>query len=133
MYELSSRSDSNLEGVHPDLIKVVRLALTYSEIDFGVSQGVRTIEQQKEMMAGGVSLTMNSRHIPGNNECNLSCAVDLTAWVGGSLTWQKWAFRKLAKAMFKAAIELGVQIEWGGHWKSIFDGPHFQLSWEAYP
>lgn len=133
MFKLSDSSKSNLEGVHPDLVRVVELALTYTEIDFGVSQGVRTVEQQKEMVAGGVSLTMNSRHIPESNECNLSCAVDLTAWVGGSLTWKQWTFRKIAKAMFRAAIELGVQVETGGHWRSVEDWPHWQLSWEAYP
>ncbi len=133
MYKLSKSSSGNLSGVHPDLIRVVHLALTYSEIDFGVSQGVRTVEQQNENIEAGVSSTMNSRHIPKNNECSMACAVDLTAWVGGGLTWEKWAFRKIARAMFRAAIELGVQIEWGGHWKNTFDGPHFQLSWEVYP
>jgi peptidoglycan L-alanyl-D-glutamate endopeptidase CwlK len=34
----------------------------------------------------------------------------------------------------KAAAEAeGVDLEWGGDWKSFRDGPHFQLSWEQYP
>jgi peptidoglycan L-alanyl-D-glutamate endopeptidase CwlK len=35
--------------------------------------------------------------------------------------------------MFQAAEEKGVDIDWGGHWKSFPDGPHYQLSWKKYP
>ena len=133
MYALSTRSESNLRGVHPDLEKVVRLALTYSEVDFGITQGVRTKIQQLDRIAEGVSQTTNSRHVPSNNKSNLACAVDMAAWVGGSLTWSEWAYRKIARAMFRAAIELGVQIECGGHWRSLEDWAHFQLSWKDYP
>jgi peptidoglycan L-alanyl-D-glutamate endopeptidase CwlK len=133
MYSLSSRSEDNLIDVHPDLIKVVRLALSYSEIDFGITQGARTKEQQLEMIKKGVSQTSNSRHIPENNESHLACAVDVAAWVGGSLTWKQWAYRKIAKAMFRAAIELGIQIECGGLWSSLEDWPHIQLSRKHYP
>ncbi|MBO0346023.1 peptidoglycan-binding protein [Roseibium sp. CAU 1637] len=35
--------------------------------------------------------------------------------------------------MKQAADELGVPVEWGGDWRSFFDGPHFQLPWPAYP
>ncbi len=51
MNKFSSRSESKLRGVHPDLVKVVRLALTYSEIDFGITQGERSAKQQLEKVA----------------------------------------------------------------------------------
>lgn len=28
---------------------------------------------------------------------------------------------------------LAIPIEWGGHWRSFPDGPHFQLPWKHYP
>lgn len=64
MYKLSSKSKSHLEGVHPDLIKVVERTLALSPYDFGITQGVRTIEQQKEYMVSGKSQIMNSKHLP---------------------------------------------------------------------
>jgi peptidoglycan L-alanyl-D-glutamate endopeptidase CwlK len=35
--------------------------------------------------------------------------------------------------MKTAAAAEGVPVEWGGDWRSFFDGPHFQLPWASYP
>jgi peptidoglycan L-alanyl-D-glutamate endopeptidase CwlK len=32
-----------------------------------------------------------------------------------------------------AAVREGVPIVWGGDWKSLRDGPHFELERKAYP
>ena len=40
-YMFGARSEKNLIGVNPDLIKVVRLALIISRVDFAVIEGVR--------------------------------------------------------------------------------------------
>jgi peptidoglycan L-alanyl-D-glutamate endopeptidase CwlK len=69
---------------------------------------------------------MKSRHITGH-------AVDLGAYVGGSVRGDWPLYNKIAIAMKAAAIELQIAIEWGGDWKSFKDGPHFQLRWEEYP
>lgn len=69
---------------------------------------------------------MRSRHLTGH-------AVDLAAKVGNEVRWDWPLYHKLAAAMKRAAHEVGVQIEWGGSWKSFPDGPHFQLPWKAYP
>ncbi|WP_050875035.1 M15 family metallopeptidase, partial [Yersinia frederiksenii] len=74
-FRFSQRSENNLKGINPDLLKVVRRALEISAVDFSVIEGLRTIERQKELVATGKSQTMNSRHISGN-------AVDLFP-VGG--------------------------------------------------
>lgn len=56
-------SESNLIGVHPDLVKVVRRALEITPIDFKVIEGCRTVERQRELVKDGASQTMNSRHL----------------------------------------------------------------------
>ena len=56
MYSLSNRSLKKLDGVHPDLVDVVKRAIEITEIDFGVSEGVRTLETQKEYLEKGVLL-----------------------------------------------------------------------------
>lgn len=132
-HKFSTSSEHNLRGVHPDLVAVTRRALELSAVDFGVTQGVRTLEEQKQQVAEGDSTTMNSRHIPDNNQSKQSCAVDVVAYVGGTVSWRKKHYQRIAQAFFRAAIEQGIQIEWGGHWVSVFDGPHFQLSWRDYP
>lgn len=124
-FKLSARSLKALEGVHPDLVAVVRRALQISEIDFVVTEGLRTPARQKQLHAAGASQTLNSRHLTGH-------AVDLAAWVG-QVRWDWPLYPKLAKAMKAAAAELGVKIVWGGDWTSLRDGPHFELDRRAYP
>lgn len=119
-YSFSQRSTDKLKGVDVDLVSVVHRALELSEIDFAVTEGLRTKERQAELVKAGASKTMNSRHITGH-------AVDLAAIVGGEIRWDWPLYEKIAKAMKQAAYELNIKIEWGGDWKSFKDGPHFQL------
>lgn len=123
--QLNVRSEKNLVGVHDDLVKVVRRAAELTEVDFIVTEGLRTKERQKELFDKGASKTMNSRHLTGH-------AVDLAAVVGHEVRWDWPLYHKLAKAMKAAAAELGVSMVWGGDWR-FKDGPHFELSWDSYP
>jgi peptidoglycan L-alanyl-D-glutamate endopeptidase CwlK len=115
-----------LEGVHPDLVKVVERAIVLTTVDFTVLEGLRTLERQAQLVKSGASQTMNSRHLTGH-------AVDLGAWVTNQVRWDWPLYHKIAKAMKAAAQELEIAIEWGGDWQSFPDGPHFQLPWKDYP
>lgn len=117
---LSDKSRKKLEGVHPKLIMVVERALSLSEVDFGVSEGVRSLERQKELVAAKKSLTMNSKHLRGH-------AVDVYAFVDGQVSWKQEYYKQIAKAFKQAAKELDVKIKWGGDFQNFFDGPHFQI------
>ncbi|WLI78415.1 M15 family metallopeptidase [Kosakonia sp. H02] len=124
---LTQRSEQALCGVHPELVRVVRRALELSPVDFIVIEGLRSQERQRELMQAGVSRTLKSRHLTGH-------AVDLAPWVNGTIPWNDWqAFTNVALAMKSAAQELNVSLVWGGDWKTFRDGPHFELSREAYP
>ena len=125
-FRLSERSLRKLEGVHPDLVKVVKRAIEITEIDFAVTEGLRTKQRQEELVKAGASKTMKSRHLTGH-------AVDLAAVIGSEIRWDWPLYQKIANAVKKAAYELDVPIEWGGEWKTFRDGPHFQLAWEEYP
>lgn len=125
-FRLSERSIRKLEGVHDDLVKVVKRAIEITEVDFVVTEGLRTKKRQEELVKAGASKTMKSRHLTGH-------AVDLAAVVGSEIRWDWALYPKIANAVKKAAYELDVPIEWGGDWKNFRDGPHFQLTWEEYP
>jgi peptidoglycan L-alanyl-D-glutamate endopeptidase CwlK len=122
-YRLSNKSLQKLDGIHPDMVAVVKLAITITGQDFSVGEGLRSVSRQKKLVATGKSTTMNSRHITGH-------AVDLFPY---PLSWDWEYFYPIADAMKAAAKELKIDLEWGGDWKSFPDGPHFQLSWEGYP
>jgi hypothetical protein len=119
MYRFSQRSIERLKGVHPELALVAGRALLYTDVDFGITEGLRTVERQKKLVADGKSQTMNSRHITGD-------AIDVAAFVDGQLSWEWDLYERIAIAFKRAAQELGLDIEWGGDWVTFKDGVHFQ-------
>ena len=147
-YKLSKRSLGKLEGVKPEMIEVVKTAIEFTTVDFGVIQGLRTIEQQRELVAKGASQTMKSKHLTGD-------AVDLMAYVGSRGSWELALYDNIADAMKLAAIECDVKLRWGAAWhiddirewdgtmqdamdqyidlrrsqgrRPFIDGPHFEL------
>lgn len=125
-YVLGEQSLKRLQGVHPDLDAVVRLAITLTEQDFRVIEGLRTRERQRYLVEKGASKTMNSRHLTGH-------AVDLAPIVDGQVSWDWKHFYPIAEAMKQAAKIKSVPIEWGGDWAKFRDGPHWQLPRGKYP
>lgn len=125
-FSFGERSMTRLSGVHPDLVKVMKLAISRSPIDFSVLEGVRTLTQQKEYFASGATRTMNSRHLDGH-------AVDIAPYIGGKIRWDWPLYNKIAPIVKAAAVELHIPIEWGGDWRSFRDGPHWQLPFAQYP
>ena len=123
---LGQRSLSRLEGVHPDLVRVVKKAAALSSLDFTVLDGLRTEARQKQLMDLGATRTMNSRHLTGH-------AVDLAPMVGGTVRWDWPLYHQLAVIVKEAARAENVPIQWGGVWRTFKDGPHWELPWKAYP
>jgi len=123
---LGQRSLARLEGVHPDLVRVVKKAAAMSDLDFTVLEGLRTVERQKELFAHGATKTMNSRHITGH-------AVDLAPMIGGKISWDWPLYARLSKIVKAAAAAEKVPIQWGGDWRKFKDGPHWELPWKFYP
>ncbi len=134
-FKLSQRSLNRLDGVHPVLIDIVKRAIEITPLDFGVSEGVRIPERQKELFESGASKTLESRHLTGH-------AIDLVAYFQGEVSWHIGHYQRLhEEAMNIAAEELGYNIVWGGDWdddgdytdQTFVDGPHWQLSRREFP
>jgi peptidoglycan L-alanyl-D-glutamate endopeptidase CwlK len=114
-FQLSERSLGRLDGVDEKLVEVVKRAIELTKIDFGVTEGLRTIERQQELVAAGASQTMASKHIEGQ-------AVDLVAYVGSRVSWELNLYDDIADAMKQAAKEVGVTLRWGAAWhKNLTD------------
>ena len=138
-FALSARSLANLDGVHPDLKRVVRRAILRTDQDFTVIEGVRTPERQRRLYAQGrtapgpkITWTLTSRHFV-NPATGYGHAVDLAPF---PLDWSDPAkFDRIAAAMFSAAADLGVPLRWGADWdrdgkpreRGESDSPHFEL------
>lgn len=155
-YNLSSRSLNNLQGVHPNLAKVVKRAIELTTQDFVVIEGVRSREQcminygkgrtAAQCLAKGIpakyanpkaakvtwlSNPFNSKHCKQKD--GYGHAVDICPY---PVDWSDVKkFDVIAKAMFAAAKELGVNIRWGADWdkdgkpreRGESDSPHFEI------
>lgn len=119
-FSLSQRSLDRLKGVDERLVKVVKRAIELTTVDFGVTEGLRDPQRQKELVSKGFSQTLKSKHLTGH-------AVDVAAFVDGKVSWEAKYYHEIAKAFKEAAKELNTNIRWGGDFKSFFDGPHFEL------
>ncbi len=120
-YHLGARSLKRLERAHPDLQRVVRHAIRITPVDFTVLEVARTVRRQRVLVAGGSSLTMNSRHIPrvpfhDKALGKVSHAVDLGAWVDRRVDWSWSLYYEIAMAMKLAAEAQQVALLWGGVW-----------------
>lgn len=139
-YSLSQRSLKNLEGVHPNLVAVVKRAIEITEQDFVVIEGVRTQARQDELWAQGrtkpgpiVTWTKDaSSH--GIGKDGYGHAVDICPY---PVDWNDISkFDAIYVAMMAAAQELGVRLRYGGDWdmdgklreRGETDSPHFELA-----
>jgi len=125
-FRLSSRSRARLVGVHPALIAVVEAAIARTPVDFMITEGLRTAERQAALIKAGASRTTRSRHLTGH-------AVDVAALVEGQVRWDWPLYGRIAQAFKAAARDLKTPLIWGGDWKTLRDGPHFELDRRAFP
>lgn len=122
-FKLSKRSHDRLFGVNPKLVAVVNRAIELTTVDFGVTEGLRTVETQEAYVKAGKSQTMNSKHIGGN-------AVDLVAYIDGKISWELNLYDNIADAMRQAAIENDLSLRWGAAW-NVPDIREWKESMEA--
>lgn len=143
MYKLSNRSLERLNSVDDKLVKVIKRAIEITRQDFAITEGLRSHEQccinygkgrtaaqctSKGVPASYAQPTQSkvtwlndpfkSKHATGK-------AVDLVPY---PVDWNDLnKFRAIAEAMKQAAKELGINIQWGGDWKTTKDYPHFEV------
>ena len=136
----TQRSLDNMKGLHPDLILVLNRALQTSPHMFVVTEGLRTLERQKELKRIGATKTLKSRHLKQTD--GYGHAFDFYALVDinkdGKITFEEMANVRLMlgianDAIKAAAKEKNVAITYGGDWRSFKDYPHFELDRKVYP
>jgi peptidoglycan LD-endopeptidase CwlK len=124
-FVLGSKSLSNMAGLHPNLVKVVKLAITLTDVDFGLAnKSARTAEEQNALFKKGVT-KMDGYKKKSNHQLKadgFGYAVDLTPWINGNWDFNDWnQYYPVASAMSKAAKKLGIKIKWGGNWMETMD------------
>ena len=136
--KFSNTSNKRLNTCHEDLQIIARKALSLGLVDFGIAEGERTLERQKQLVKEGKSKTLNSKHVNSP-----SMAFDVYGWINGKGSTYKpehiifIAGIILAVALdLKAKGEITHSVRWGGNWdrdgevvtdQSFDDLVHFEL------
>jgi peptidoglycan L-alanyl-D-glutamate endopeptidase CwlK len=116
---------SRLEPLNPTLRELMMETERRADaagINFEITEGMRDAARQAELVAQGASQTMNSLHLSGN-------AADIHILnPDGSVNWDFEAYRPIADIAKTVAAEMGIpDFVWGGDWRTLRDGVHFQV------
>ena len=149
MSVFGKRSKEALQGVAPNMVKLMNAAIVNPPIDFGIDAGVRSAATQKMYYSWGRTVVNpNTGPVKGNfmgmtvtnkdgvikksnhqiKADGFGHAVDIYPYYNGSLqTEDEKNLILLASHIKKIAKSLGIAITWGGDWKKPYDPPHFEL------
>lgn len=125
-------STERRKGVHPDLLKLADAVLQAAPWPLRITEGLRTLERQKQLVRIKASRTMNSRHLTGH-------AIDVVPYIDldrdGKIEteelYNKQLFRQLIPIAKGCAEKLSIPVVWGYDWG--WDMPHWELNWRVYP
>ncbi len=152
-YNLSNRSKTRLEGVHPFLVRVIEVGIKSSPEDFGIPMygGLRTSADQRKLYDKGRTLEsieagervvtyVDGERKESNHQIKVSGygeAFDdyIYDHATGRASWNADRLESVARHLQKIAIEVSkenhewsnLRLEWGGDWTKFKDRPHFQL------
>ena len=142
-FTFGKRSLEKLETAHVDLQIIMQESLKNSMVDFGISEGHRSLERQQKLFKEGKS-RIDGFNKKGKHNYDPSLAVDIYAYVQGrkDLAFDKIHLAYLGghiMATANALYEEGVvenPLRWGGNWdgdgtllfdQKLWDMPHFEL------
>jgi len=152
-YNLSNRSKTRLEGVHPFLIAVINEGLKDSPEDFGIPMygGLRTSADQKKLYDKGRTveslekgekvvtytdgIIRESNHQMKDSGYGEAFDVYIYDHATGRASWNVERLTTLAIHLIKTSERVkdanpefkDMILSWGGNWKKFKDYPHFQI------
>lgn len=149
MATFGAASLKKLEGVHPDLVKVIKESIKETPVDFSIVYGVRSTAEQKRLYAlgrtvvnpdgktakkplGNIVTQKNGTTNKSNHQVKADGyghAIDFVPYLNGKIDWNATnEFKVIVAHIMATAKCLGVDIEAGLYWKSFVDAPHIELA-----
>lgn len=151
VFTYGNKSKKRLDTCHKDMVLIMEESLTSSPIDFGISQGERSYDEQLGYYLEGKSKIdpripsqlARAKHVI-TKERPKSKAVDIYVWIPGrkDLAYDREILTFLAGHISGTAKRLYIEgqvthlIRWGGDWdrdgdvlddQKFDDLPHFEL------
>ena len=141
MNRLSKTSLKKLDTCADDLQVIIKEAIKTSMIDFGISEGHRTVAKQKEYYKAGKS-RCDGVKIKSKHQSKPSIAVDIYAYYNGGAHWDDIHLAYLGGHIMATADmlyqkgKINDNLRWGANWDgdgilvydhTLKDLPHFEL------
>ncbi|MCP3686764.1 MAG: M15 family metallopeptidase [bacterium] len=147
-FKLSKTSIMRLQSCHEDLQRVIMEAIKTSPIDFGISCGHRSVEEQQKLYAqgrtqpGAIVTKVDGIKVKSKHNYCPSKAVDIYAYVDGGASWEVDDLLPIVKHIMNTAVELFSQgriehnLRSGGDWdrdgeyltdQGFDDLPHIEI------
>lgn len=131
MFKFGKGSLEKLNTVHPDLKLVMQEVIKLTPIDFGITEGIRSLERAEQLKSDGLSkVGSKSKHCQGK-------AVDIVCYDNGKVTWDLDFYEAVAQVVGEVSELLDIPIRWGGSWQTgnfilnrdmkFIDAVHFEL------
>ena len=139
-FNFSNTSKERLNTCHPDLIKIMNLAIKWTDVDFGIAEGHRSVKRQFSLFQQGKSKIDGYSRL-GKHNYSPSMAVDIYAFFNNKAQWDAETISYLA-GVIRASTEhlfligdITHKTRWGGNFnmngeileQSFDDRPHFEL------
>jgi len=149
MATLGQASLKKLQGVHPDLVKVIKEAIKETPVDFSIVYGVRTTQEQKDLYAlgrtkvnpdgkstnkplGNIVTQKNGTTNKSNHQVKADGyghAIDFVPYINGKIDWNATnEFKVIVAHIMATAKCLNVPVVAGLYWKTFQDAPHIELA-----
>lgn len=145
-FSFGKRSSRELDTCHPDIQKVMQMAISLTRIDFGVSEGHRAVSRQKLLYDQGLSKIDGVSKL-GKHNLYPSEACDIYIYHPNDKLRRQLAYDKCSLAYVAGVIqtcatklletgEINHDVRWGGNWdqdgvilidQRFDDMPHFEL------
>ena len=141
MYKFGKTSKEKLSSCHEDLQLIMSEVIKITNVDFGIAEGHRSIEKQKQYFKEGKS-KIDGVNKKGKHNYNPSLAVDIYPYFDNGAKWDNEHLSYLSgiihavSEMLFADGKISHKVRWGGNWdmdgvilidQSFDDRPHFEL------
>lgn len=125
-YYFSENSKRALASAHPDLQRLFNEIIQYR--DCIIIEGHRSKAEQNRLF----ELDRSTLRWPDSkHNVSPSLAVDVMPYnpTKPHIRWDDQdQIREFAGFVFGVAATMGINLTWGGHWKTFLDFPHWELS-----
>jgi peptidoglycan L-alanyl-D-glutamate endopeptidase CwlK len=141
MYTFGRTSIEKLNTCHDDLKLIMNEAVSVSDVDFGISEGHRSIELQQKYFNEGKS-QIDGVNKKGKHNYTPALAADIFPYVDNKANYDNEHLSYLAglihgvSEMLLKQGRISHRVRWGGNWdmdgtilldQTFQDRPHFEL------